>query len=109
MRLSFRTEGDVRVMETEGSTSSPRADEPRDGARARADLVLLVDDDPVARLLTASALAERNWRVIEADGGASALELFANNQPDVVVLDALMPPIDGCAPRGGLRRGSGGG
>ena len=108
MRLSFRTEGDVRVMETEGSKSSPRAEEPRDGAPVRADLVLLVDDDPVARLLTASALAERNWRVIEADGGASALELFANNQPDVVVLDALMPEVDGFITCERLRRLPGG-
>ena len=61
----------------------------------RTDLVLLVDDDPVARLLTASALAERQWRVIEADGGGNALELFADNLPDVVVLDALMPEMDG--------------
>ena len=94
-------------METEGSKSSPRAEEPRDGAPVRADLVLLVDDDPVARLLTASALAERNWRVIEADGGASALELFANNQPDVVVLDALMPEVDGFITCERLRRRSG--
>ena len=95
-------------METEGSKSSPRAEEPRDGAPVRADLVLLVDDDPVARLLTASALAERNWRVIEADGGASALELFANNQPDVVVLDALMPEVDGFITCERLRRLPGG-
>ena len=73
-----------------------------------ADLVLLVDDDPVARLLTASALAERQWRVIEADGGASALELYANNQPDVVVLDALMPDIDGFITCERLRRLTGG-
>jgi PAS domain S-box-containing protein len=59
------------------------------------DTVLLVDDDPVARLLTASALAERSWRVIEADGGAQALEFFVLHKPDVVVLDALMPDIDG--------------
>ena len=94
-------------MGTEGPRSSPRAEE-REGEPVRADLVLLVDDDPVARLLTASALAERNWRVIEADGGASALELFANNQPDVVVLDALMPEIDGFITCERLRRLSGG-
>jgi PAS domain S-box-containing protein len=94
-------------MGTEGPKSSPRAEE-REGEPVRADLVLLVDDDPVARLLTASALAERNWRVIEADGGASALELFANNQPDVVVLDALMPEIDGFITCERLRRLSGG-
>ena len=94
-------------MGTEGPKSSPRAEE-REEEPVRADLVLLVDDDPVARLLTASALAERNWRVIEADGGASALELFANNQPDVVVLDALMPEIDGFITCERLRRLSGG-
>ncbi len=55
-----------------------RRDGEGDGAgETRNDLVLLVDDDPVARLLTASALAERQWRVIEADGGGHALELFA--------------------------------
>ena len=83
-------------MNNEAPRTGKRAEEPREnGAAERADLVLLVDDDPVARLLTASALAERQWRVIEADGGASALELYSNNQPDVVVLDALMPEVDG--------------
>ena len=62
---------------------------------AERECVLLVDDDPVTRLLTASALAERNWRVIEADSAAQALARFASSRPDVVVLDALMPDIDG--------------
>ncbi len=96
-------------MNNEAPRTGKRAEEPREnGASERADLVLLVDDDPVARLLTASALAERQWRVIEADGGASALELYANNQPDVVVLDALMPDIDGFITCERLRRLSGG-
>ncbi|MGZ8272558.1 MAG: putative bifunctional diguanylate cyclase/phosphodiesterase, partial [Burkholderiaceae bacterium] len=78
------------------------------GSQRRHDLVLLVDDDPVARLLTASALAERQWRVIEADGGAHALELFNEHQPDAVVLDALMPEIDGFITCERLRRLPGG-
>ncbi|MGH6608877.1 MAG: response regulator, partial [Burkholderiaceae bacterium] len=79
-----------------GTTANRReGDGDANAEQQRADLVLLVDDDPVARLLTASALAERQWRVIEADGGGHALELFAANLPDVVVLDALMPDIDG--------------
>ena len=81
---------------------------PDDGAPTRPDLVLLVDDDPVARLLTSSALAERQWRVIEADGGISALELYENNQPDVIVLDALMPEVDGFITCERLRRLAGG-
>ncbi len=61
------------------------------------ECVLLVDDDPVARLLTATALAERNWRVVEAGSGAQALASFVAEHPDVVVLDALMPEMDGFA------------
>ena len=97
-------------MNNEAPRSGKRTEEPQEGTGSapRADLVLLVDDDPVARLLTASALAERNWRVIEADGGAAALELFADNQPDVVVLDALMPEVDGFITCERLRRLTGG-
>jgi len=73
-------------------------------AHGGGDCVLLVDDDPVARLLTASALAERSWRVIEAEGGAQALEFFVLHKPDVVVLDALMPDIDGFVACERLRR-----
>ena len=97
-------------MDNDVPRSAKRTEEPQDSSASasRADLVLLVDDDPVARLLTASALAERNWRVIEADGGAAALELFADNQPDVVVLDALMPEVDGFITCERLRRLTGG-
>src|SRR5512139_2781174 len=109
-KRSCRTEGEVRVMNNEAPRSGKRTEEPQEGTGSapRADLVLLVVDDPVARLLTALALAERNWRVIEADGGAAALELFADNQPDVVVLDALMPEVDGFITCERLRRLTGG-
>src|SRR5919198_546981 len=70
--------------------------------------VLLVDDDGVARLLTASALAERGFRVTEAASGVAALELFASEAPDIVVLDALMPDLDGFATCERLRRLPGG-
>ena len=94
-----------------GGAMANRRDGEGDGdvsGEPRTDLVLLVDDDPVARLLTASALAERQWRVIEADGGGHALELFADNLPDVVVLDALMPEMDGFVTCERLRRLTGG-
>ena len=91
-----------------GAPAAGSANSSREPGSERADLVLLVDDDPVARLLTASALAERHWRVIEADGGVAALELFADNQPDVVVLDALMPDVDGFITCERLRRMPGG-
>jgi PAS domain S-box-containing protein len=76
--------------------------------RTDAASVLLVDDDGVARLLTASALAERGFRVLEAASGAAALALFATEAPEIVVLDALMPELDGFATCERLRRLPGG-
>lgn len=57
--------------------------------------VLLVDDDEVNLLLTSIALSEHGFEVTEAVGGEQAIGMLANWQPDVVVLDALMPGLDG--------------
>ena len=57
--------------------------------------VLLVDDDDVNLLLIAVALRERGFVVTEASSGERAIELLADWLPDVVVLDALMPGLDG--------------
>jgi predicted signal transduction protein with EAL and GGDEF domain/DNA-binding response OmpR family regulator len=65
------------------------------GSARDGDCVLLIDDDPVVRLLTVAALSERGWRVVEASGGAEALEIFVRERPQVIVLDAMMPAPDG--------------
>jgi diguanylate cyclase (GGDEF)-like protein len=57
--------------------------------------VLLVDDDDVNLLLTSIALRERGFAVTEATSGERALAALAGALPDVVVLDALMPGLDG--------------
>lgn len=57
--------------------------------------VLLVDDDEVNLLLTAIALRERGFDITEAGGGEDALRMMAEWSPDVIVLDAMMPDIDG--------------
>ena len=57
--------------------------------------VLLVDDDDVNLLLTSIALREQGFSVTEVASGERALELLAGWLPDVVVLDALMPGMDG--------------
>ncbi|MEY8879646.1 MAG: response regulator, partial [Leptothrix sp. (in: b-proteobacteria)] len=59
--------------------------------------VLLVDDDEVNLLLTAAALRERGFAVTEATSGEQGLRQLASLTPDVVVLDALMPGMDGFA------------
>ena len=57
--------------------------------------VLLVDDDEINLLLTAIGLRERGFRLTEASSGEQALELLRNWTPDIIVLDALMPGLDG--------------
>jgi PleD family two-component response regulator len=66
-----------------------------DNAALQRPKVLLVDDDEVNLLLTSIALSERGFAITEASGGQQALELLANSVPDVVLLDALMPELDG--------------
>ena len=72
------------------------------------DRVLLIDDDPVVRLLTATALTERGWHVIEASGGTEAIQEFSRERPQVIVLDAIMPAPDGFETCERLRRLPGG-
>ena len=57
--------------------------------------VLLVDDDEVNLLLTSIALRERGFHITEATSGEQAMRTLAEWLPDVVVLDALMPGLDG--------------
>ncbi len=57
--------------------------------------VLLVDDDEVNLLLTAAALRERGFEVTDVASGSAALAQLSAHAPDVVVLDALMPELDG--------------
>ena len=57
--------------------------------------VLLVDDDEVNLLLTSVALRERGFAVTEVSSGEQALHLISEWLPDVVVLDAMMPGLDG--------------
>jgi signal transduction histidine kinase/CheY-like chemotaxis protein len=59
--------------------------------------VLLVDDDPdVLRLFRRMlASAERSFQVLRARNGPQALQIMAQARPDVVLLDLLMPHMDG--------------
>jgi len=57
--------------------------------------VLLVDDDEVNLMLTAIALRERGFAITESASGEHALQMLASWSPDIIVLDALMPGMDG--------------
>jgi predicted signal transduction protein with EAL and GGDEF domain/DNA-binding response OmpR family regulator len=63
-----------------------------DASRPR---LLLVDDEEVSRLTTQEALEERGFAVDTVDSGAAALDWLLQQQADAVLLDALMPDMDG--------------
>jgi CheY-like chemotaxis protein len=55
----------------------------------------VIDDDADARALTARALRQEGCTVLEAASGNEGLRLAAEQQPDVIVLDLVMPEVDG--------------
>jgi CheY-like chemotaxis protein len=64
-----------------------------DSTRQRRALV--VDDDPVARMLAVHALAEMGFVTDEAADGRAGLERIEASSPDLVILDLEMPGLDG--------------
>jgi CheY-like chemotaxis protein len=60
--------------------------------------ILLVDDDEDIRLVAGVALRRiAGWEVVEAESGDEALTRIAEDRPDVVLLDVMMPNVDGPA------------
>jgi two-component system, OmpR family, response regulator len=58
--------------------------------------VLVVDDDENIQLITQMGLEDRpDWQVIIASSGQEALEKAAAEKPDLVLLDIMMPDMDG--------------
>lgn len=57
--------------------------------------ILVVDDDPMIRTNLAHVLAMEGYDVRTADSGTLALELLDAVLPDAVVLDLMMPAMDG--------------
>ena len=63
--------------------------------RTRPYVVLIVDDEPLVRLVARASLESAGFEVAEAEGGAQGIDLFASIRPDFVLLDVQMPDLDG--------------
>ncbi len=57
--------------------------------------MLTVEDDERIRSAVKLALEDEGWTVDEAESGEAAIELFNRNAPDVVLIDIMLPGIDG--------------
>ena len=58
-------------------------------------MILLVDDDPQVRSTIARGLVELGYRVEQAESGPAALAILAEDRPQLVILDYVMPGMDG--------------
>jgi len=57
--------------------------------------LLLVEDDGDVRTMMRQALSEAGWTITEAENGRAGLERMALQRPDAIVLDLIMPEMDG--------------
>lgn len=57
--------------------------------------ILIADDDPLLRSLLVHRLSADGYQVLVAEDGSQALTAIADLKPDLIVLDALMPVMDG--------------
>jgi diguanylate cyclase (GGDEF)-like protein len=58
-------------------------------------LILIVDNEPFVRMQLRLSLEQEGYKIVEAEDGREALTVFKQQQPDIVLLDALMPGMDG--------------
>ena len=75
---------------------------------ATKQLVLVVDDDPITRTLARESLEQGEFAVEEAEDGEAGLEAFERLRPSIVLLDVMMPELDGfeaCVALRGLEGG----
>jgi diguanylate cyclase (GGDEF)-like protein len=78
------------------------------GLDRRNGLVLIVDDDVSMRLLLRTSIERGGFSVEEAADGRQAIELFDLSKPDAVLLDVVMPGLDGFETCAALRQRPGG-
>jgi diguanylate cyclase (GGDEF)-like protein len=77
------------------STPAEPVDQPAAEANAQAPCILIVDDEPGFRLTTGEALKGAGFTVYEASNGEEAFAFVEKQLPDLILLDAVMPGMDG--------------
>jgi CheY-like chemotaxis protein len=58
------------------------------------ETILIVDDEPNVRRLLRTILSN-NFNVVEAEDGKQAIEIANSQKPDVILMDMMMPKMDG--------------
>ena len=92
-----------QLIAAPGDTAGPGGGTPAQAPQP-APRVLVIDDDGMMRMLVREALESGGFRVEEVEDGEHGLTLFQALRPDVVLLDVVMPGMDGFDTCAALRR-----
>src|SRR5262249_52295015 len=84
---------DQRAARAPEPPSDTAASLPASGANT----VLVIDDDPALHDLLKRYLSKEGFRVAAATGGAEGVEIAQTLRPDAIILDVMMPSMDGWA------------
>ncbi len=85
------------MIESEGSSRGAELNKNSDSAtdlQPKA-VILVVDDDPAIRLVIRHAMQQNGYHVIEASNGLEAVQFSIRQIPDLILMDAVMPEMDG--------------
>jgi DNA-binding response OmpR family regulator len=88
------------------NSPSPVGCQTMDAAGPTRRQVLVVDDEPLVRNLLVRLLSMEGYEVIEAEDGKTAMGVLATVQPDLVLLDVMLPARDGLDVLSDVRRTS---
>ena len=57
--------------------------------------IMIVDDEEKIRHVVRKTLEDKGHKIMEADSGKQCLEILKNEKPDMILMDILMPEMDG--------------
>jgi signal transduction histidine kinase len=78
-----------------GRAAAPSEPAAAEATRGRGEKVLVVEDEPAVRQITARILRRNGYQVLEAASGAEALTLAADHPFDILLTDLVMPQVSG--------------
>jgi CheY-like chemotaxis protein len=100
-------DGDViglRIVDLNASGTVRRVGGPSLSGKEGRRRVLVVEDEPITRMLVKVLLERDRYEVIEATNGQQAIEIATRDRPSLVLIDLNMPVMDGYEAIGALRR-----
>lgn len=84
------------VSEKTGAAPAPVPEETVDAIAApKQKMVLVVEDSPTTRKVISITLSRKGYRVMEAVDGLEALSKISEERPDLIMLDVILPKMDG--------------